>query len=161
MARTTINGISIHPMINDWPAALLPASALCDVMALVTGRHSWSQCAYHTLQLGTLTGLGAAAAGLMDYQDVPAHPDAKRAGQGHLVLNAAALAMSALNLATRDPRRPRAGLMGMALSLMTLAALGYSAVQGAVLAYKYGMAVPPRQAAQPARMPAEAARAAS
>lgn len=148
MARLAFGGISVHPMLNDLPAALLPTSALCDVLAAITGRTSWAHCAYHTLQIGTLAGVGAAVAGLVDYQDVPSDPEAQRAGRTHLMLNVGALTMSALNLMLRDARRPRANFLGTMLSLTTLGALAYSALQGSVLAYKHRMALAP---AAPAR----------
>lgn len=158
MARLVVGGIPVHPLLNDLPAALLPVSAVCDLMAAASGRNAWAQCAYRTLQFGTIAGLAAGAAGFVDYQGVPSHPEAQRAGRAHMLLNVGALAMSGLNLMLRDGHRPRAGFVGTLLSMMTTGALLYSGMQGGILAYKHRMALPEAQAAEAVGQVAEQVR---
>ncbi len=141
MARPTFAEQPVHPMLNDYPAALLPFSFLMDLLHLVTRRKSFADAAWYSLLGGYLTGLAAAATGAMDYFTIPRGRPVRRIADTHAMLNMAGLGLYSLNLMMRCGRDRRSGLFTTLLSGVGVAGLFVSTWFGGHMVYGHGMRV--------------------
>ena len=63
MPKLTYAENPVHPVLNDYPAALVPTSVAFDMLHLVTRRRSLKVASFFTLLLELLTRGAAAAPG--------------------------------------------------------------------------------------------------
>lgn len=138
MPKSTFAGHPLHPMLIVAPAALIPFGFVLDAMHRATGDESYADAAYYSLVGGLAGGVAAGVAGAMDYLSIASHTDVKRTANVHASLNGAALALTALNVATR---RGRHGGGSLALSAIAAAGVLVSSWFGGRLVYDQGMRV--------------------
>ncbi len=128
--RIGILGAPAHAVLNDLPAALMPAASICDLVSLLGGGRSWAMTAYRLLQLGNLGAVVAAAAGALDFLRLPRDPEVRATGQLHAMMNGVLLPMflAAQRQRSRDPYRPSVGraliLLLLNVGLVTSSSMG-------------------------------------
>lgn len=139
MPRYTYAENPVHPVLNDYPAALLPASLVCDALHLVTRRPTFRNASF-LAQIGTLgTGAAAAYTGYADYVEIPPGTETKRLANAHAALNVGLLGAVALNVLLR--LRGRVTFVSFLLNLAANAGLVASSWYGTHLVYRHGMRV--------------------
>ena len=141
MPKSTIAGHPLHPQLIAAPAALLPFSLIMDLMHLRTGDETYAHVAHHALVGGVIGGMAAAAAGLMDYLEIPKETEVARAADIHASLNAGAIALYGVNAMIRSSRRTPSGRLPTLLSAIGTGALVASAWYGGHMVYEHGMRV--------------------
>jgi uncharacterized membrane protein len=129
----------VHSVVNDFPAALVPASVVFDMLHLVTRRGSFKVAAFFSLLMALVTGGAAAATGLQDYQDIPEGTEAKRVANAHALLNVGMLAAVAVQLLIRFTGK--VGLFARLLNVATAAGLAAGGWYGSRLVYRHGVRV--------------------
>ena len=139
MPKLTYAENPVHPVLNDYPAALVPTSVAFDMLHLVTRRRSFKVASFFTLVFALLTGGAAAATGYQDYREIPEGTDAKRLANAHGMLNAGVLGAVALQLLLRSTGR--VGLFVRLLNLASAAGLITSSWYGTHLVYRHGLRV--------------------
>lgn len=90
MRAPRLGGHPLHPILTDFPVALLGATVLWDVVGLATGDGQWQTVAYWTLALGVAALVPAAVTGFLDFLALP---------QGHPAGGTAVAHMSAVLVA--------------------------------------------------------------
>ena len=139
MPKLTFAENPVHPVLNDFPAALVPTSVAFDMLHLVTRRRSFKVASFFTLVFALFTGGAAAATGYQDYREIPEGTDAKRLANAHGMLNAGVLGAVALQVLLRSTGR--VGLFLRVLNLASAAGLITSSWYGNHLVYRYGLRV--------------------
>jgi uncharacterized membrane protein len=129
----------IHPVLNDYPAALVPASVAFDMLHLVTRRRSFKVASFFSLLFALLTGGAAAATGYQDYREIPEGTDTKRLANAHGMLNVGVMAAVAFQLLLRSTGR--VGIFVRLLNLAAAAGLVTSSWYGMHLVYRDGLRV--------------------
>jgi len=139
MARLTFAENPVHPVVNDYPAVLMPFSLVCDLLYAVTRRPTLRNASL-LAQLGALgTGAAAAATGYADYESIPEGTEAKRLANVHASLNLGLLAAIGLGVLIRLPGRVRP--LAFLLNVVANAGLFVSAWYGTHLVYRHGVRV--------------------
>jgi uncharacterized membrane protein len=125
-SRVKVAGHPLHQMLIVFPLGLLATAVVFDVIFLVMDDPSWSLAAYYMIGAGVITGLAAAAPGVVDWLAIPRGTRAKRIGLLHGVGNVIVLALFALSWFVRreNPAVPPteavvAGLLGAGISIVT------------------------------------------
>jgi uncharacterized membrane protein len=139
MPKLTYAENPVHPVINDYPAALVPTSVAFDMLHLVTRRRSFKVASFFTLLFALVTGGAAAATGYQDYREIPEDTDAKRLANAHGLINVGVLGAVALQLLLRSTGR--VGLFVRLLNLAAAAGLITSSWYGTHLVYRHGLRV--------------------
>lgn len=140
-STAAIGGHPIHPMLIPLPIGALVGVLATDVVFWLTGDGFWAQASWWLLWAGLVTGLLAAAVGLVEYFTIH-RVRSHRAGRIHLWSNVAALALVGINLATRMGGHADAVLpWGLALTVITGMALAVGGWFGGELAYRHGVGV--------------------
>jgi uncharacterized membrane protein len=139
MSKLTYAENPVHPVLNDYPAALIPASVVFDMLHLVTRRQAFKTASFFSLVLGLITGGLAAATGYRDYQAIPAGTEHKRMANAHGILNAGVLGAVALQVLLRITGK--VGFFPRVLNLVTGATLMASTWYGTHLVYRHGLRV--------------------
>ena len=135
-------GHPFHPMLVTVPIGAWVCSLVFDVAArLVRHPHPLAVGAQWLIAIGVLGALAAATVGFLDFFTIPSRTPAHRVAVAHMLLNLAITVAFAGNLAWRV-QAPSATAAGpLALSLVSLVALGVSGTLGGRLAYRYGVRV--------------------
>ncbi len=76
-------GHSIHPMLVNYPIALLTTSAVFDIIHWITGNGYWSEIAFWLIAVGLIGGILAAVVGTIDWIAIPSGTRAKSVGLWH------------------------------------------------------------------------------
>ena len=139
MPKLTYAENPVHPVLNDYPAALVPTSVAFDMLHLVTRRRSFKVASFFTLVFALLTGGAAAATGYQDYREIPEGTDAKRLANAHGMISAGVLGAVALQLLLRSTGR--VGLFVRLLNITAAAGLVTSSWYGTHLVYRHGLRV--------------------
>jgi uncharacterized membrane protein len=139
MPKLTYAENPVHPVLNDYPSALVPASLAFDMLHLVTRRPTFRNASFFSLLLALLTGIPAAVAGLRDYEHIPEGTEAKRIANVHAVINTGVLGAVALGLLMR--MFGRVGFLARALNLAANGGLVVAGWYGTHLVYRHGMRV--------------------
>lgn len=139
MPKLTYAENPVHPVLNDYPMALVPASLVFDMLHLVTRRPTFRNAAFFSLLMALVSGGAAAATGYQDYQEIPEGSDAKRMANAHGMLNVGVLGAVALGVLLR--MTGRVGLFARFLNLTSGAGLLASSWYGTHLVYRHGLRV--------------------
>lgn len=141
MKQLTLAGHPVHPQVISGPVALIPFSAVMDVMYLATGKQGYADAAYYSLVGGVATGAAAAVTGAADYLTISPGGPMKQTANTHALLNVGMMTLQVVNLGLR--RQRSSGLAPAILSLIGTAAVAVSSWYGGKLVYKHGMRVAP------------------
>jgi uncharacterized membrane protein len=140
-STATIGGHPIHPMLIPFPIVFLLSTLVADIVFWATGNPAWATAAIWLLGAGILTALAAAIAGVIDFmgdQRIRALNDAWQHGLGNVI----AVLIALFNWYWRylygvDGVLP----LGLILSVVIAAILGFTAWKGGDLVYKHRVAV--------------------
>jgi uncharacterized membrane protein len=139
MPKLTYAENPVHPVLNDYPAALVPASLVFDMLHLVTRRGAFKVAAFFSMVLALVTGGAAAATGYQDYKEIPEGTEAKRMANAHAMLNMGLLGTLVIQVLLRFTGK--VGLFPRLLNVVANAGLMVSSWYGTHLVYRHGMRV--------------------
>lgn len=137
-------GHPYHPMLVAVPIGAWVCSLVLDIASqLASDAGALSTGAQWLAAIGVLGALAAATVGFLDFFAIPTGTPAYRTALVHMSINLSVTAAYAGNFAWRlgssgDGATPAGPL---ALSVVSLAALGVSGYLGGKLAYRYGVRV--------------------
>ncbi len=139
MPRISLMGHPVHPILQAMPAALLPASTTFDVAAhLLEDEEGLSKAARYSLIFGLISGVGAAATGILDYYEIENRP-VRRVALYHGLSNVALMACYYASLRRRGKGRP--DQKALLLSILGASLIGLSGYLGGELVYEHGVRV--------------------
>jgi uncharacterized membrane protein len=131
----------VHPMLVPFPIGFLVAALGSDVGYWMTGDAFWARASLWLVGAGLLTGLAAAAAGLVDFF-ASSRIRELRAAWIHFAGNVTAMALAAVSWILRLPDPAEAVLPGgLLLSALIAAILGVTGWYGGELSYRYRVGV--------------------
>lgn len=140
-STVAIAGHPLHPLIVTFPIAFLTGTLATDLIYWYTGDFFWARASFWLIIGGFVTGLLAAATGLVDFFKIT-RVRQHSAGWIHLIGNVTALLLSLFNLGLRWSDRAEAILpAGLIVSLIVAAVLGITGWYGAELVYRHKVAV--------------------
>lgn len=136
-------GHPLHPVLADFPVALLAGAAWWDLWSLAAPEAAVGLLAALHLGLGALSGLGAALSGLIDYATTVPGSTRRREVVKHGLWTSAALLAAPLSLAARWPLRPAepTPLLAVLFSLAAAVLVLVGSSRGQRLVYRLGMRV--------------------
>lgn len=129
-------GHPLHAALTDVPIGAFTAAMVFDLIGAINNRREFRVAAHSAITLGIVGALGAAVAGLTDWQDT--EPPARRVGLTHGLLNVGGVALFAASLAARK-RNSRA--LGRTLSALGYAVATVAARLGGNLVYGHRVGV--------------------
>lgn len=138
-------GHPLHPVLTDVPLGAFTAAAVLDGLAVAGGRPSYARGADAAVALGLAGAVGAAAAGLTDYQHMEKGAP-RRLGLVHGVLNLAATGLYAASWVARRRRQRAAGVQ---LALAGYGVMLASAYLGGQMVYDHHVGVKREAEAEP------------
>jgi uncharacterized membrane protein len=142
MRGLRIAGHPVHPVLTDFPMALLSTVVLWDVVALVTGTALWWALAFWTLALGAIALLPTAATGFWDFLALPSDSPAGSTAVRHMVAVLVAGALYVASLLVRggpSPPEGASGVLAPVLSGAGLVALVIGGRLGGALVFRHGL----------------------
>jgi len=133
-------GHPLHPALVAAPIGAWTAAFVLDALDLVGGRDEFAPGADAAVGFGVVSALGAAAAGLTDYQHVDeyAGKEAPRVGAAHGLMN---LGIAGVYATSWLLRRRGARGAGRTLAALGFAATVFSGHLGGELSYRYRIGV--------------------
>lgn len=158
MKDLLVKGHPLHAMLSDLPVGTTVAGVAFDTLASTTHSERWRFAATASFGAAFLSGGLAALIGFWDYQSVPRDHPARRTGALHGYLNACALVLLGLTVATRSRAataraataadRPTSRVLRL-IPLLVLMLLTSPGGLGGDLVFKLGWRVlPPEHAEQ-------------
>lgn len=140
-STVAIAGHPIHPVIVTLPIAFLVAVPVCDLVYFWTKDSFWARGAFWLVAAGVVTGLLAAATGLMDFLGIE-RVRKRTAGWAHMIINIVVLTLSVVNLVLRWGNVAGAVIpTGLVISIIVALLLGLSGWYGGELVYRHKIAV--------------------
>lgn len=136
-------GHPLHPVLITLPLGLLSASLFFDFKAKLQHKSDDAKIARALIGGGILTGLLAAAVGLIDYRAIPNGTRAKQIGLTHAVGNVLMLSLFGLSWLKRRPDETAPATSAVVLSLLGAALSGLTGWLGGELVYRLGVGVDP------------------
>jgi nitrite reductase/ring-hydroxylating ferredoxin subunit/uncharacterized membrane protein len=124
-------GHPLHPALTDVPLGAWTAALVLDLLGGLTGRRAFGRGADAAVALGLAGALGAAAAGLTDWQHLAARP--RRVGLLHGLLNVGATGLYGLSFLLR---RRAARAAGGRVAVLGYATAVVAAYLGGELVYR-------------------------
>ena len=138
-------GHPFHPILVTVPIGAWVCSLVFDIASRVVDRPGFlNEGSEWLIAIGVLGALAAAGVGFLDWLAIPTGTSAYRTGLVHLTLNLSVTAAYVVNFLWRHGSYQRPEAVGggqLALSVISLAALGVSGYLGGKLAYRYGVRV--------------------
>jgi uncharacterized membrane protein len=140
-STATIGGHPIHPMLIPFPIVFFLSTLFTDIVFWATGNPAWATAGIWLLGAGILTALAAAIAGVVDFMGDTRIRALNDAWQ-HALGNVIAVLIALFNWYWRYQYGVDAVLpLGLILSLVIAAILGFTAWKGGDLVYKHRVAV--------------------
>ena len=136
-------GHPLHPILVTLPLGLLTASLFFDFKAKWKHNSSDAKIARALIGGGVLTGLLAAAVGLVDYRAIPGGTRAKQIGLTHAVGNVLVMALFGLSWKKRRPNETMPDTSAVVLSVLGASLAGITGWLGGELVYRLGIGVDP------------------
>jgi len=138
-------GHPFHPILVTVPIGAWIASLIFDIASHIVDQPGFlTQASEWLIGIGVLGALAAATVGFLDLLAIPPGTRAFRTGLLHMSINLAVTAAYAANFAWRYGSFDHGGRVAgaqLALSTLSVAALGVSGYLGGKLAYRYGVRV--------------------
>jgi uncharacterized membrane protein len=138
-------GHPFHPILVTVPIGTWVASLVFDIASHVVGEPGFlTQASEWLIGIGVLGALAAATVGFLDLLAIPSGTAAHRTGLLHMSINLGVTGAYAVNFGWRHGSFDEGGRVAggpLALSVLSLAALGVSGYLGGKLAYRYGVRV--------------------
>ncbi|BAZ42866.1 hypothetical protein NIES4101_88360 [Calothrix sp. NIES-4101] len=140
-STVAVAGHPIHPILVQFPIAFLVGAAITDVVFWFLKDSFWALASFWLIVGGICGGLLAAATGLMDFFRIE-RVRKRTAGWAHMILNIAALTLTAINLYIRW-NHPISAIIpwGIILSILVSTLLGISGWYGGELVYRHKISV--------------------
>jgi uncharacterized membrane protein len=140
-STAAIRGHPIHPMLIPFPLAFLVGVLLTDLAYWAASDPFWARASLWLVGAGVVSGLIAAAAGLVDFFTIRRARD-HTIGWIHFLGNATALILSLVNWLLRFDD-PAAAILpwGLLLSVIVAAILGVTGWAGGELSYRHRIGV--------------------
>lgn len=140
-STVAVAGHPLHPLIVTFPIAFLVGALGTDLGYWLTQDPFWARASLWLLGAGFLSGLLAAASGMMDFLKIN-RVRKRTAGWAHMVGNVAALLLALVNWVMRWNNSADAILpTGIILSLVISLLLGITGWYGGELVYRHKIAV--------------------
>lgn len=144
-SKAAIKGHPLHPVVIPFPIAFGTVAVFADIGYWVTDARAWAVASVWLLWATLATGVLAGALGAVDYfgiEHVREHDTATRHGLGNAVVLAVVLANALWRLSDlEDAVLP----VGIVLSAIAAAILGYTGYLGGELSYKHLIGANPSQ----------------
>ncbi|WP_425450057.1 DUF2231 domain-containing protein [Virgifigura deserti] len=140
-STAAIRSHPIHPMLIPFPLAFLVGVLLTDLAYWATSDPFWARASLWLVGAGVVSGLIAAAFGLVDFFTIRRARD-HAIGWIHFLGNATALILSLVNWLLRFDD-PAAAILpwGLLLSVIVAAILGVTGWAGGELSYRHRIGV--------------------
>lgn len=140
-------GHPFHPVLVTIPIGTWTASVVFDIIGLFSDDPSpYALAAQILIAIGIVGALAAAVFGLMDLSQIDAGTVARKTALTHMVANTVAVIVFAIDWAVRAAQdHDEVSVIGLVLSLVGLAIVGFSGWLGGKLAYRYGVRVADEQ----------------
>jgi uncharacterized membrane protein len=131
----------LHPLIVTFPIGFLTGVFGADLGYLLTGDPFWARAAIWLIGAGFVSGLVAAATGMLDFLKIE-RVKKHRAGWIHMLGNVAAMVLTLINWWLRWDNVESAVLpTGIIISAVVAVLLGVTGWYGAELIYRHKVAV--------------------
>ncbi|HUQ81668.1 MAG TPA: DUF2231 domain-containing protein [Gemmatimonadaceae bacterium] len=130
----------VHPSIVHFPLTLLPLSVGADLIGQMTGSRKLRAFAKMTMPLAAVSAAVAAAAGLVAQEEVNATGEAHDMLVTHRNMNLGLVATAAA-MAVWRAKRDKPTPAYLALGLLGLASMTYTAYLGGHMVYEHGVGV--------------------
>jgi uncharacterized membrane protein len=138
-------GHPFHPMLVAVPIGAWVSSLVFDVASQFVDRPGFlADGSVWLIGIGVLGALGAAAVGFLDLFAIPGGTRAYRTALLHMSVNVMVISLFAVDFVWRRTGYRSSGKVDLGqfvLSVVALAALGFSGYLGGKLAYRYGVRV--------------------
>ncbi len=136
-------GIAAHPIFVHFPAALLPAAVVFDVVSLIKADITLTRAAFYDIAFGLAVACGAVVTGLVDYLPMVGGSRKKALGTYHLIGQIVALSCFGLSLLVRafDFDAEQTPWLALLLAGVGVIALSIANHFGGQLVYHQGMRV--------------------
>ena len=140
----------VHPSLVHYPLAFLPLAVVTDTLGYL-GRNRWLlKAGRWTTLLAAASAAAAGTAGLVAQEEVAAEGKARDMLVTHRTLNMALTLTTALLAAWRWRRRAPTPA-SLAIGVVGLGVMSYSAYLGGKMVYEYGVGVMPALGVKPGR----------
>lgn len=140
-STVALAGHPFHPLIVTFPIAFLTGALGTDVGYWLTGDAFWARASFWLIGAGIVTGLLAAATGMMDFLKIDRVRE-HQAGWVHMVGNVAVITLSLVSFVLRWGNQTGAVLpTGLIISLFVATLVGITGWYGAELVYRHKVAV--------------------
>lgn len=139
-STASIGGHPIHPMLIPIPITCFIGTLVADLIFLWTGNAEWATASKWLLGFGIAGALLAASAGLTDYfgdERIRRLDHARK----HMIANITLVAIEAINLVLRFGNDSAIASVGVYLSVLAVAILGYSGWLGGNLVFHHRVGV--------------------
>ena len=139
-SSVAIAGHPIHPIIVVFPVAFLTGAAGADLGYWLTKDFFWARASTWLIGLGLVAGILAALIGMLDFFKVP-RVRKRTAGWAHMIVNIAALVLSAINFWLRSGTPEFIVPIGAIISLLVATLLGIGGWYGGELSFRHKIGV--------------------
>jgi uncharacterized membrane protein len=136
-------GHPFHPILVTVPIGTWTASVIFDIIGLFAEDPSaYALAAQILIAIGIIGAVLAAVFGLLDMSQLERGTTARRTALTHMVANTIAIVLFAVSWAVRAGEgTDEVSIIGLVLSVIGLAVVGFSGWLGGKLAYRYGVRV--------------------
>ena len=139
-SSVAIAGHPIHPIIVVFPVAFLTGAAGADLGYWLTKDFFWARASTWLIGLGLVAGVLAALVGMLDFFKVP-RVRKRTAGWAHMIVNIAALVLTAINFWLRLGSPDAIVPVGAIISLLVATLLGVGGWYGGELSFRHKVGV--------------------
>lgn len=130
-------------MLIVFPLGLLAMAVIFDIIQMITHNGPWSGVAFYMIGAGVISGLIAAAFGLIDWIAIPSHTRAKSIGLLHAVGNVIVLVLFAVSWWLRRPTPDDPGTVALICSFVGVILALFTGWLGGELVDRLGVGVDP------------------
>ncbi len=140
-------GHPFHPILVTIPIGTWTASIIFDIIGLLSDDpEPYALAAQILIAIGVIGAVVAAVFGLIDMSQLAAGTPARRTALTHMTANLVAVVLFAASWAVRAGQgHDEVSVLGLVLSVVGIAVVGFSGWLGGKLAYRYGVRVADEQ----------------